>query len=191
MENPMRVSVLLLVLLACATATAQTQVPNTFLPGTPAKAADVNANFQALATAINALAARVDKLEGKIVQADLAGSYTLQSFQSEFNGGDFGRVANYVNTGTVTFNADGTGSYAATEAGSRLFIALDANAKLKGTSSTYVNPTETATFTWTYANNVITALGGTLTVVAGGKLLIRTSTNPTDFTQVLLLLTKK
>jgi hypothetical protein len=40
-------------LLFAASCVAQTTVPNTFVAGTPAKAADVNANFSALATAID------------------------------------------------------------------------------------------------------------------------------------------
>lgn len=185
----MRFTALFLLALACASVSAQTKVPNTFLPGTPAKAADVNANFQALATAINALASRVDKLEGNITQADLAGTYTVNGFQTEFNGGDFGRVNNYVYLGTMTLAADGTGSYSLTESGSRLFLTLDAG-KLKGAVSTYANPPGGSNFNWSYSNNVMTALGATLTVVAGGRLLIRTSNNPADYTQVLLLLTR-
>ena len=46
-----------LVLALSGVASAQTTVPNTFTPGTPAKAAEVNADFQALATAIDKVAA--------------------------------------------------------------------------------------------------------------------------------------
>jgi hypothetical protein len=42
----------LLLLITCAV-TAQTTVPNNFTAGTPAQAAQVNANFQSLAAAIN------------------------------------------------------------------------------------------------------------------------------------------
>ena len=42
---------------------AQTDVPNTFEANTPAAASEVNANFDALATAIDALASRVTALE--------------------------------------------------------------------------------------------------------------------------------
>jgi hypothetical protein len=55
-----RSSISLLALLALSGgALAQTTVPNTFAAGTPAKAAAVNANFQALATAIDKVAASV------------------------------------------------------------------------------------------------------------------------------------
>ena len=56
----MRRSISLLALLALSGgALAQTTVPNTFAAGTPAKAAAVNANFQALATAIDKVASSV------------------------------------------------------------------------------------------------------------------------------------
>ena len=42
---------------------AQTDVPNTFEANTPAASSEVNANFDALATAIDALASRVTALE--------------------------------------------------------------------------------------------------------------------------------
>ena len=52
----LRTSLLLLVLLLSAASSVQAQVtiPNTFSDGTPALASEVNANFQALASAVNA-----------------------------------------------------------------------------------------------------------------------------------------
>ena len=52
----LRTSLLLLVLLLSAASSAQAQVtiPNTFTDGTPALASEVNANFEALASAVNA-----------------------------------------------------------------------------------------------------------------------------------------
>jgi len=52
----LRISLLLFVLLVSAASSAQAQVtiPNTFSDGTPALASEVNANFQALASAVNA-----------------------------------------------------------------------------------------------------------------------------------------
>lgn len=43
----------LLVLLVCPQASAQLTIPNTFTPGTPAVADEVNENFEAVATAVN------------------------------------------------------------------------------------------------------------------------------------------
>jgi hypothetical protein len=43
----------LLVVLVCPQAWGQLTIPNTFTPGTPAVAAEMNENFQAVATAVN------------------------------------------------------------------------------------------------------------------------------------------
>jgi hypothetical protein len=93
------------------TALAQTAVPNVFTSGTPARAAEVNENFAALAAAIDSLAARLGKLEGgAVVDADVVGTYTLSILQV-----GIGRVASGIGDveaisydGTFTFAADGT-----------------------------------------------------------------------------------
>jgi hypothetical protein len=48
---------------ACAAANAQVTIPNTFQSGTPARAADVNANFSAVKAAVDANAADIAALE--------------------------------------------------------------------------------------------------------------------------------
>jgi hypothetical protein len=48
---------------ACAAANAQVTIPNTFQSGTPARAADVNANFSAVEAAVDANAADIAALE--------------------------------------------------------------------------------------------------------------------------------
>jgi hypothetical protein len=80
----MRHSRLLCLIALCAisgTAPAQTTVPNTFTSGTPARSSEVNANFQALTTAIDALADRVERLEGEVSTTDIAGTYATNIFQ--------------------------------------------------------------------------------------------------------------
>ena len=89
---------------------AQASVPNTFVAGNPAKAAEVNANFQALVNAINSVSARVANLEGEITSSDLVGTYALHQFQTELGGGSSERVEVYTGGGTVTLAADGTGT---------------------------------------------------------------------------------
>lgn len=54
-------------------ANAQTEVPNTFEGGTAALATEVNANFDALIDAIDALSAEVDALEAAAPTSDVAG----------------------------------------------------------------------------------------------------------------------
>lgn len=81
----MRYFSLLCLLALCAfgeAARAQTTVPHIFTPGTPARAVEVNANFQALVTAIDSLTARVRKLEGgPVTDADVVGNYSLSILQ--------------------------------------------------------------------------------------------------------------
>lgn len=60
-------------------AQAQTAVPYTFAAGSPAKAGEVNANFQALVTAVNNLGSRVNKLEGQLAANDVPGKYSLST----------------------------------------------------------------------------------------------------------------
>jgi hypothetical protein len=57
LSNMLRTRLLLIALLLSAASSAQAQVtiPNTFSDGTPALASEVNANFQALASAVNAV----------------------------------------------------------------------------------------------------------------------------------------
>ena len=63
----------------------------------------------ALIAAINDLSARVSKLEGNIVAADLVGTYTLNQFQTELGGVTTSeRVAVYTGGGTVTLATDGS-----------------------------------------------------------------------------------
>lgn len=63
-------------------------VPNAFVANTPAVASEVNANFDAIAAAINGLAARVDALEAPSASSDCAlgrleGYYRIISLESE------------------------------------------------------------------------------------------------------------
>jgi hypothetical protein len=88
--------------------TAQTILPFTFAPGTVDKAPVVNANFQALLTAIN-------RLEGQISAADIPGTYALASMgvylDSTPQSGimtNNARVEQISSNATATFNANGT-----------------------------------------------------------------------------------
>src|SRR3954471_16058704 len=113
---------------------------------------------QSLASDLAALTARLAKLEGQIVAADLVGSYTLTGFQIELSGGA-GRapqVASYVFAGTFTLNADGAASFIAlSENGNTLAITVPPSVSIfKGNGGGSGNGT------WTYANGSITFDGG-------------------------------
>lgn len=200
----MRKTFIALTLAAIATAaSAQVTVPNTFVAGAPAKAADVNANFQALATAINSLNTRVGKLEGgTITSSDLVGSYSMNAIQTELGGADInagginpGRyVSTYVAKGTISFAADGTGKVKGyVETGHTVpFHEGGGTRTIHSVSDPELN------FSWSYVNGVLSAkdsngnvmINGSATVALGGKLIIMTSSNPKDGTSVLQVWTR-
>jgi len=144
------------------TAVAQVTVPHTFTSGTPARADEVNANFQALVNAINALGERVDKLEGPLTAADIAGTYHMENLQIGVDApsGDTEVIAY---RGPFTLAANGTFTTTFT-----------------GRAHSDAGPTNddgAITGTWTFANGVVTAsVPGDLDVnlypVAGGQLLV-------------------
>ena len=128
--------------LAASWAAAQVTLPYTFKAGTPAKAAEVNADLQALATAVNGLNARVQKLEGAITAADLVGTYAVNQFQIEIGSNPGARVAAYTGKGTLTLAANGTAFIKGnTETGSQL--------NLPALSRSTINrPQPQHSFTW-------------------------------------------
>jgi len=136
----------LLSLCVAGTAVAQTTVPNVFTAGTPARAAEVNGNFQALAAAIDALAARVNKLEGgATTDADDTGTDNLSILQVGIDVETPPRPADVEGisyNGSVTFNADHT--FTSVNTGHRNDV-------------TGPSPDDgTFTGTWSLANNQIT-----------------------------------
>ena len=184
------VNIRLLVVTLCvflsAAVNAQVTVPNTFTAGTPAKASEVNANFQALVTAVNSLTARVGKLEGQVTAADLAGTYSLHQFQTELGGGVAQRVATYTSNGTATVTLAANGAVtisSVTSQGHQL--------NLPGGTLTAINANEPAgNSTWALVSGRVTLLGNEFSISDGGRLLIRTSANAADGTNVLLLLVR-
>src|SRR4051812_12587977 len=78
-----------------------------FVAAYSARAQSSGPTIESLAASLEALTARVAKLEGQITSADLVGTYALQGFQVEL-GGAPARVSSYVFSASVTLNADGT-----------------------------------------------------------------------------------
>jgi len=174
-----------------AAAVAQTTVPNTFTAGTAAKAAQVNANFTALATAIDALASRVAKFEGQLATSDLVGTYAISGFQTELVPGDLPEVSSYRFQGTVTLANDGSGTFAGTELGHQLTLLFSA---ASDSTVTRRDTAETVPFTWSFAAGAVTFTVGENPlsggVASGGRLLVLTGSNPSDGTTVILVLTR-
>jgi hypothetical protein len=169
------------------TTLAQTAVPYSFAAGTPAKAGEVNANFQALVSAINDLSTRVSKLDGPLTMAALAGTYHFQGLQTELNGGTANQVRVYTYDGTLTLNANGTGNASVTQTGGQISISGSAQS-LSVVRTVFQDPPEGNSFSWSLSGNTINGLGGSFYVVDQGRLMIRVDTNTADATSKVLLL---
>jgi len=173
----------LLLLVLSGVGLAQTTVPNTFTAGTAAKASEVNANFQALATAIDNLGSRVSKLEGTLSTADVAGTYAFASLEVEtFTGANvnvassLGIVHHQNGNGTFTFNANGTFTFSQTTSSSKLTFLLNS----ASATETIETIPGTATGTWTLSGKILTiniSGGPTIpfTLAAGPGLFINIS----------------
>jgi VCBS repeat-containing protein len=163
---------------------AQTTVPNTFTAGTAAKASEVNANFHALATAIDNLESRVSKLEGTLTAADVAGTYAFASLEAETItnanvnvASSQGIVHHQSSNGTFTFNANGTFSFSAPNNSSKLTFSLN-TATATETQETVPG---SGTGTWSLSGKILTiSVGGggptvAFTLAAGPGLFINIS----------------
>jgi len=82
----------------------------------------------------------------------------------------------------MTLTADGNGTFTNAQTG----VTLNLNTGLVGP----LPDTNGGGITWSYANGVFSALGGTFSVTSGGRLMIRTSSNASDGTNVLLMLSR-
>ena len=146
--------------------------------------------IESLASGLAALTARVAKLEGQIVAADLVGTYAIHGIQVELSGsGNSAQVSSYVLVGTVVLAADGTASLTT--------VAPSGNTLSIGSASSVSpfmgNGGGSGTGTWTYnADGTVTLQGGAppLAVAAGGRILIGSSANNSDGTNVLLIFTR-
>jgi hypothetical protein len=134
-------------------------------------------NYRDLVTQIADLQARVARLEGNITAADLVGTYTVLVMDTNMDGvnagGQNATITTRTTRGTITLNADGTGSASGGSCeGSRLTLSTGA---LVGVDC---SEGESGNVTWTYANGVatITFLDDgdqiPLDVALGGRLLI-------------------
>ena len=119
------------------------------------------------------LAARVAKLEGNLTSADLVGTYTIAGIQTRLLGlglqnSAIGSAALF---GSMTLNADGSGSLQISGDGSLL---LTGNLSLIRNTLGNGNPGPPFPFSgWTYANGVLTIPQvGNATVGPGGRLMV-------------------
>ncbi len=115
-----------MLLSAIATTAYAASVPHTFQAGQPARAAEVNANFAALVTAVTALENRVTALENPPAPtvASVAGTYKYDSLGVGLKEGtsENATVSGEKFAGTITLNANGTftGSLSGDETNARV-----------------------------------------------------------------------
>ena len=157
------------------------QVPHTFTDGTPALAEEVNANFGALVSALDALTARVNALESTTT-ASLAGTYDYfeigvdvdQNSSSGFS------IAGSGTTGTVVLNANGTGTISLNSQYRQLTfneqnVQIE-NVNVLSTDVAHFNTPETInnSITWSHSAGVLTiATGdGDANFVVAGRILV-------------------
>jgi len=174
MRNGIAAVVLLLLVTA---AHAQTTVPHTFTAGAAAKASEVNANFAALATGINNLASRVDRLEGgALTNASIAGTYRIFGFQTGLLAGTGpGTVETITYSGTLTLAPGGTYTGTLDEFAHDLFIGSGGAA---GTMQTRNTPGEALSGTYSISQNTKLTLNGfgiDFYGAAGARILVATS----------------
>ena len=159
------------------------------LAAVSAQAQNPSPTVDSLASDLAALAARVAKLEGQITAADLAGTYALSGIQVELEGGNSPQVSSYVFQGTVVLVADGTATFnAAAPNGNTLSFGTPSKVSpfMGGGGGGGTIPTA-----WTYANGMVTVMGApAFSVGAGGRIMISSTANQSDGTNVLLILVR-
>lgn len=188
----------LLLMAITSTAIAQTTLPYTFAPGTVAKASEVNANFQALLTAIN-------KLEGPATAASVAGTYTLASLglymDSTAQAGtssNTARIEHTATNATATLNANGSFTLSPESTfGAAMtfdFFKNGSNVVTNAQAATQsAAPSPSGGGTWSLSGSTLTLSlngggSGTFTAAAGGRLFIGIDASPDNKSQDLHIL---
>ena len=163
---------------SAGTALAQTTVPNTFTAGTTASASQVNANFTALANAINNLSARVDALEAdpSVTVNDLVGkTYCITSIGTiSGQSTNFARFSSYVSKATLMITSTTQASLTGVEDHEHELGLSVSSGGLDGTISQHSNP-DSATITINgLSNGVLSTSVGDLYLAKDGTVLLST-----------------
>jgi hypothetical protein len=191
---------------------AGTTVPYIFAPTTTAKAAEVNADFQALATVIDSLSSRISRLEGTITAADMAGTYAAASLLVNSFAASSGpldvphvkwKIQHENDNGTFTLNPDATFVFSSTTDNSSLQTDYQISNTGSGnfvSSENTVNVTSPQSYstgggTWNLSGNKLTLAftGGAafLFTMAAGPSLFVSSQSTVDDHQLILLMRVK
>jgi hypothetical protein len=181
-----RILCVLSVLLA-SSSSALAAVPFTFSNGQVADANQVNANFGALVSALDALTARVDALESTTT-ASLAGTYDYFEVKVDVdqNSSSSFSIAGGGASGTVVLNANGTGTISLTSQYRQLTyneqtlqcgnVANSGSVNVLSTDVAHFDTPETNndSITWSLSAGVVTiATGdGDANFVVAGRILV-------------------
>lgn len=178
---------------------------------TPATAADINANFNALITAINDNNTRITALESAIGNGATDGTYTFIELAVELAADSgtgltqaYSEISTFSSSGTFTLVDDGTFSGTINENRSTLEHATDGDCGVEGCRDTF-NPnfgtqaSEPLSGTWTEDASTVTLTIGPGDIVvlnkAGPKLLVFSNKDTVtdegepiyDFTNIVML----
>jgi hypothetical protein len=160
-------------------------VPYTFTPGGLASAAEMNANFAALAAAVTALEDKVDPH----TMATLAGTYDYVEVRIDVDnlGATSNSIAGAGTSGTVVLNENGTGHADLSTSYRQLTFNAVTNGDKTLVNSFYNTPsTDNVGLAWSFADGTVSIAGaGSFTVV--GRLLIRSIVNEEGHNGILIL----
>lgn len=185
-KSILAVSILTFCGIAIAATTSTFSVPYMFTSGTRASASEINSNFQSLATAINNINNRIDKLEGKnITVADIAGTYTWTGLQVGLGVSTTSSIQSNIETvlfnGTIVLVSDGTFNLNVTNDTTTL-NKVDNSSTSQGDLLTHYFTNNTlqsgATGTWSVIGNTITISSPSfsksiiLTGTSGNRILV-------------------
>lgn len=173
----------------CGTVSAgEVGAVTTFSAGSAAKAAEVNANFDALIAAIDDNATRIAALEtpdnsvsGHSYSLHFAGTFLAAEVDTDDGSRDFADIEHYVGEATLNFSADNTGNGDSHDvAGANVSVSGGGGIGFNGDGA---EPIESLTFTWSQTGNVVTVnIDGesetlTFVVSADGSLLVGRGTD--------------
>jgi hypothetical protein len=179
----------LFICLLSSAASAQVTVPNTFTAGSVARASEVNANFTALATAINDLATRVSALETPtIAAATVPGTYKYLSLDVGATAGMLPggsgalQVTSAKGSGTYVLNAGGSATLSTNDFSTVANIIVSGGSVTAGETLGETGP-QSNPATWSVSNGELVITTGLVTdvpvnfVPASSRLFIGTSRN--------------
>ena len=163
---------------SASTALAQTTVPNTFTAGTTASASQVNANFAALANAINNLATRVDALEAgpSVTVNDLVGKTYCITTIGTISGQatNFARFSSYVSKATLMITSTSQASFTGVEDHEHELGLSVASGGLDATITQHSNPSSGTITINGLSNGVLSTSSGDLYLAKDGTVLLST-----------------